>query len=198
MRVRTGDSPQLTPRAPISRRTLADAAERLEEITGREVDPEEGALARAARELAEYLGKVIGGTCRIVREGHAAEALAAAQATLRQAQENLRVEVGVVSPRIDAGASAERQRFSFAAIGQPMLPTPTKPTLCLALALSLPRGVGNSVSSLSYYVVLFLGLLAALELVTKAVIRASRAPLKNRTGDIRVNSQRISGSTTRP
>lgn len=49
--------------------------------------------------------------------------LAAAQATLRQAQENLRVEVGVVSPRMDAGASAERQRFSFAAIGQPNVPS---------------------------------------------------------------------------
>ena len=49
--------------------------------------------------------------------------LAAAQATLRQAQENLRAEVGVVSPRVDAGASAERQRFSFAAIGQPNAPS---------------------------------------------------------------------------
>jgi NodT family efflux transporter outer membrane factor (OMF) lipoprotein len=49
--------------------------------------------------------------------------LAAAQATLRQAQENLRAEVGVVSPRVDAGASAERQRFSPARIGQPNAPS---------------------------------------------------------------------------
>ena len=49
--------------------------------------------------------------------------LAAAQAALRQAQENLRAEAGVVSPRIDAGFSGERQRFSFAAIGQPNAPS---------------------------------------------------------------------------
>ena len=51
--------------------------------------------------------------------------LAAAQAKLRQAQENLRAEVGVVSPSVDAKLSAERQRFSFAAIGQPQVPSTT-------------------------------------------------------------------------
>ena len=49
--------------------------------------------------------------------------LAAAQAKLRQAQENLRAEVGAVSPSVDAKLSAERQRFSFAAIGQPQIPS---------------------------------------------------------------------------
>ncbi len=61
---------------------------------------------------------------RLIRQALAdSPTLAAAQATLRQAQENLRAEVGVVSPRVDAGASAERQRFSFAAIGQPNAPS---------------------------------------------------------------------------
>jgi NodT family efflux transporter outer membrane factor (OMF) lipoprotein len=61
---------------------------------------------------------------RLIRQALAdSPTLAAAQATLRQAQENLRVEIGVVSPRVDAGASAERQRFSFAAIGQPNVPS---------------------------------------------------------------------------
>jgi NodT family efflux transporter outer membrane factor (OMF) lipoprotein len=51
--------------------------------------------------------------------------LAAAQAKLRQAEENLRAEVGAVSPSVDAKLSAERQRFSFAAIGQPQVPSTT-------------------------------------------------------------------------
>ena len=42
------------------------------------------------------------------------------------------------------------------------------------------------------------GSVAALELVTKAVSSASRAPLKKRSGEMRVNSQRISGRTIRP
>ena len=45
--------------------------------------------------------------------------LEAAQATLRQAQENLRAQVGVVFfPKMDANFSAERERFSAAAFGQ--------------------------------------------------------------------------------
>ncbi len=61
---------------------------------------------------------------RLIRQALAdSPSLAAAQATLRQAQENLRAEVGVVSPRVDAGLSGERQRFSFAAIGQPNAPS---------------------------------------------------------------------------
>jgi len=51
--------------------------------------------------------------------------LEVAQARLRQAQENLNAEVGVVSPSVDAKLSAERQRFSFAAIGQPQVPSTT-------------------------------------------------------------------------
>lgn len=49
--------------------------------------------------------------------------LAVAQARLRQARENLSAEVGVVSPSVDAKLSAQRQRFSPAAIGQPNAPS---------------------------------------------------------------------------
>lgn len=46
--------------------------------------------------------------------------LAAAEATLRQARENLRAQSGAVNfPKVDAGLSAERQKFSGAAFGQP-------------------------------------------------------------------------------
>ncbi len=45
--------------------------------------------------------------------------LAAAQATLRQAQENLRAQVGVVFfPKVDANYSAEREKFTGAVLGQ--------------------------------------------------------------------------------
>ncbi|MGA9033967.1 MAG: efflux transporter outer membrane subunit [Sulfuricaulis sp.] len=63
---------------------------------------------------------------RLIRQALAdSPTLAAAQAKLRQAQENLRAEVGVVSPSVDVKLSAERQRFSFAAIGQPQVPSTT-------------------------------------------------------------------------
>jgi NodT family efflux transporter outer membrane factor (OMF) lipoprotein len=46
--------------------------------------------------------------------------LAAAQAALREARENVRAEVGAAFfPAVDAGASVERQKFSGAAFGQP-------------------------------------------------------------------------------
>jgi len=46
--------------------------------------------------------------------------LAAAQAALREAHENVRAEVGAAFfPAVDANASAERQKFSGAAFGQP-------------------------------------------------------------------------------
>jgi len=48
--------------------------------------------------------------------------LEAAQATLREAQENLRAEEGVLFPAVDANASGTRQRFSGAAFGEPNLP----------------------------------------------------------------------------
>jgi NodT family efflux transporter outer membrane factor (OMF) lipoprotein len=61
---------------------------------------------------------------RLIRQALAdSPTLAAAQATLRQAQENLSAVSGAVSPHVDAGVSAERQRFSFAAIGQPQVPS---------------------------------------------------------------------------
>jgi NodT family efflux transporter outer membrane factor (OMF) lipoprotein len=61
---------------------------------------------------------------RLVREALAnSPSLAAAQARLRQAQENLNAEVGVVSPSVDARVGAQRQRFSFSSIGQPEVPS---------------------------------------------------------------------------
>jgi len=49
--------------------------------------------------------------------------LAAAQATLRVAEENLQAAQGALfSPQLDAKASAGRQRFSPAAIGMPQIP----------------------------------------------------------------------------
>jgi NodT family efflux transporter outer membrane factor (OMF) lipoprotein len=61
---------------------------------------------------------------RLIRQALAdSPSLAAAQARLRQAQENLRAEVGAVSPSVDAKLSAQRQRFSPAAIGQPNAPS---------------------------------------------------------------------------
>jgi NodT family efflux transporter outer membrane factor (OMF) lipoprotein len=61
---------------------------------------------------------------RLIREALAnSPSLAAAQARLRQAQENLRAETGAVSPSVDARLSAQRQRFSPAAMGQPNAPS---------------------------------------------------------------------------
>ncbi len=61
---------------------------------------------------------------RLIRHALAdSPSFAAAQARLRQAQENLNAEVGVVSPSMDAKLSAQRQRFSPAAIGQPNAPS---------------------------------------------------------------------------
>jgi NodT family efflux transporter outer membrane factor (OMF) lipoprotein len=53
----------------------------------------------------------------------ASPTLAAAQATLRQAQENYRAEIGAVSPHVDATLSAQRQRFSPAVMGQGNAPS---------------------------------------------------------------------------
>ena len=48
--------------------------------------------------------------------------LAAAQATLRQVQENLNAQYAVLYPSVDAGLSARRQRTSGASFGNPSLP----------------------------------------------------------------------------
>jgi NodT family efflux transporter outer membrane factor (OMF) lipoprotein len=48
--------------------------------------------------------------------------LEAAQATLRQAQENLNAQYAVLYPSVDAGLSARRQRTSGASFGNPALP----------------------------------------------------------------------------
>ncbi|MBI3898154.1 MAG: efflux transporter outer membrane subunit [Gammaproteobacteria bacterium] len=56
----------------------------------------------------------------LIRRGLAdSPSLAAAQARLRQAQENLRAEDGRQSPNVDASLTATRQRFSPSTIGQP-------------------------------------------------------------------------------
>jgi len=81
---------------------------------------------------------------RLIRQALAdSPTLAAAQATLRQAQENLRAEIGVVSPRVDAGVSAERQRFSFAAIGQPQVPSTVFNLYNASVAVSYSFDVGG-------------------------------------------------------
>lgn len=58
---------------------------------------------------------------RLIREALAdSPTLAAAQAALRQAQENMTAQTGVVDyPAVDAKASATRERFSGASFGQP-------------------------------------------------------------------------------
>jgi NodT family efflux transporter outer membrane factor (OMF) lipoprotein len=58
---------------------------------------------------------------RLIRQALAdSPTLAAAQAALREAHENVRAEVGVAFfPAVDANASAEREKFSAAAFGQP-------------------------------------------------------------------------------
>ncbi len=49
--------------------------------------------------------------------------LAAAQAALRQAEENLNAQYAVLYPSVDAGLSAKRQRITGAAFGNPAIPT---------------------------------------------------------------------------
>src|SRR6266446_4491252 len=49
--------------------------------------------------------------------------LAAAQAALRQAQENLNAEYSVLYPSVDASLSAKRQRITGAVFGQPGVPS---------------------------------------------------------------------------
>ena len=48
--------------------------------------------------------------------------LAAAQATLRRAQENRQARLGALLPSVDAGFSADRQKFTGASFGQPDAP----------------------------------------------------------------------------
>src|SRR5437879_3471209 len=49
--------------------------------------------------------------------------LAAAQAALRQAEENLNAQYAVLYPSVDASLSAKRQRITGAAFGNPAIPT---------------------------------------------------------------------------
>lgn len=61
---------------------------------------------------------------RLVRDALAqSPTAAAAQAQLVQARENVRAEIGTISPHVDASVSASRQRFSPTAIGQPNAPS---------------------------------------------------------------------------
>src|SRR6266705_4212807 len=48
--------------------------------------------------------------------------LAAAQAALRQAEENLNAQYAVLYPSVDAGLTAKRQRITGASIGNPAVP----------------------------------------------------------------------------
>ncbi len=81
---------------------------------------------------------------RLIRQALAdSPSLAAAQATLRQAQENLRAEVGVVSPKVDANLSAQRQRFSPTAIGQPNAPSTVFNLYNASVAVSYTFDVGG-------------------------------------------------------
>jgi NodT family efflux transporter outer membrane factor (OMF) lipoprotein len=60
------------------------------------------------------------GLMRTALSGH--PTLAAAQAALRQAEENLNAQYAVLYPSVDAGLSARRQRISGASFGNPALP----------------------------------------------------------------------------
>ena len=51
--------------------------------------------------------------------------LAAAQAALRQAEENVNAQYAVLYPSVDAGLSARRQRISGASVGNPAVPATT-------------------------------------------------------------------------
>ena len=60
------------------------------------------------------------GLMRTALSGH--PTLAAAQAALRQAEENLNAQYAVLYPSVDAGLSARRQRISGASFGNPASP----------------------------------------------------------------------------
>jgi NodT family efflux transporter outer membrane factor (OMF) lipoprotein len=60
------------------------------------------------------------GLMRTALSGH--PTLAAAQAALRQAEENLNAQYAVLYPSVDAGLSARRQRISGASVGNPAIP----------------------------------------------------------------------------
>jgi len=61
------------------------------------------------------------GLMRAALDGH--PTLAAAQAALRQTEENLNAQYAVLYPSVDASLSARRQRTSGASFGNPALPT---------------------------------------------------------------------------
>ena len=60
------------------------------------------------------------GLMRTALSGH--PTLAAAQAALRQAEENLNAQYAVLYPSVDVGLSARRQRISGASVGNPAVP----------------------------------------------------------------------------
>ena len=79
--------------------------------------------------------------------------LAAARATLRQAQEALRAERGILlSPAIDAGLSARRQRVTGAAFGQPSAPATEfslyNASVNVSYSVSLTGGAQRTLESL--------------------------------------------------
>jgi NodT family efflux transporter outer membrane factor (OMF) lipoprotein len=63
------------------------------------------------------------GLMRTALAGH--PTLAAAQAALRQTEENLNAQYAVLYPSVDAGLSARRQRITGASFGNPAIPSST-------------------------------------------------------------------------
>lgn len=77
-------------------------------FSGEEIPPQWWALFRSE------------GLDRLIRQALAdSPTLAAAQATLRAAEENRRAQFGALLPRVDGNASVRRQKISGAAFGQP-------------------------------------------------------------------------------
>ncbi|GFO54947.1 histidine kinase [Geomonas sp. Red276] len=109
--------------------------------------------------------------------------LAAAQAALREAEENRRAQFATLLPTADASFSVERQKFSSAAFGQPNAPSSTftlynasvQVSYNLDLAGGARRAVEASQAQLDYQRYLLEGshLTLSSNLVTTAVQQAS-------------------------
>jgi NodT family efflux transporter outer membrane factor (OMF) lipoprotein len=81
-------------------------------LSGQEIPPQWWALFRS-----EALD-------RLIRQAMAdSPTLAAAQAKLREAEENRQAQTGALLPRVDGNASARRQKTSGASLGQPEIDT---------------------------------------------------------------------------
>lgn len=109
--------------------------------------------------------------------------LAAAQAALRQAQENRRAQLGGLFPSLDAKFSANRQKFTGASFGQPDLPGSTFSLYNASVSVSytldlfggIRRGLEELKAKVDYQRYLLEGSYLALtaNIVTTAVQEAS-------------------------